>query len=391
MIRRIITTFIILTVAIPSIPVTTQAAIPSTYKVKFTIRGKGHGVGMSMAGVYGMAKKGGKGYKEIVDYYYPNTTWTNTDDNEKFQVKCQKHGTWVTYSVKEYLYRLAEEPDDWPKEGLRTLMVAARTYFRYKINKNNGKMPGGQYFVHDIDPSKRPNIVAAVNDTAGQIKTYNGSPIIAAYSSSAGGYTAAFQDTWPGGSTYPYLIRISSPYDKYIPSTWLYTKNVSIGRIQQVFPDVGKINNIKVTKRNRRGSWGGRVLNVRIYGTKKNRDIHGWTFASSLGIDSTIFTFSLRPSLILRASRYTIKRGRAITIYGYLFPKHNGKKVRTYIYKGKKRYYRDAVLYGDASDKSKFKFKFRPRARGKYKFRSRFGGDTDHLSSTSSDMIINVK
>lgn len=387
MLRKTIALFALLTVLAMSLPVSTQASLPNGTRITFTIRGKGHGVGMSMAGVYGMATHS-KGYRDIVNYYYPSTRWSSIDDNKVISVKCED-GVRRNYRIKSYLYRLAEEPDSWPREGLRSLMVAARTYLWYKVKKH-GYMPGGQYFVHTIDPSTRPHIVAAVNDTKGKIKTYSGNPLLAAYSGSSGGYTAAFQDTWPGGSTYPYLIRRPSPYDKYISSSWLLSKVRTIQQIRNAYPSAGGINNIRVTRRNGRGSWGGRVLNVRIYGTRRTLNVHGWAFATALGLNSSMFTFSVRPPLNIYASRYRIRKGRAVRIFGYLYPKHNGIRITTYIYKGKKRYYHTATLYGSWSDRSRYEWVFRPGATGTYRLQSRFPGDSDHLSSRSRTIYIRV-
>jgi stage II sporulation protein D len=44
----------------------------------FTTRGNGHGVGMSQYGANGMAKEG-KGYKDIVTYYYQGVEIANQD------------------------------------------------------------------------------------------------------------------------------------------------------------------------------------------------------------------------------------------------------------------------------------------------------------------------
>ncbi len=46
--------------------------------------------------------------------------------------------------------------------------------------------------------------MAATNATAGEIITYGGQPIIAAYSSCCGGYTAGMDEAW-GGTPIPYL------------------------------------------------------------------------------------------------------------------------------------------------------------------------------------------
>ncbi len=61
-------------------------------------------------------------------------------------------------------------------------------------------LPGHERGHH---PANVPNVVAAVNQTAGQVITYDGTPIVAAYSSCCGGFTATAKEVW--GGTLPLL------------------------------------------------------------------------------------------------------------------------------------------------------------------------------------------
>jgi stage II sporulation protein D len=49
----------------------------------------------------------------------------------------------------------------------------------------------------------------AVRETQGEILTYNGAPILAYYSSTCGGRTAAIEDSWTGRQPLPYLRSVS--------------------------------------------------------------------------------------------------------------------------------------------------------------------------------------
>ena len=71
-----------------------------------------------------------------------------------------------------------------------------------------------------------PNVVAAVNQTAGQVITYGGTPIVAAYSSCCGGFTATANEVW-GGTGYPYWQAVyddacaeSSTHDWEVSMNW---------------------------------------------------------------------------------------------------------------------------------------------------------------------------
>ena len=261
-------------------------------------RGSAHGVGMSMAGVYGMAQAG-YNYQQISNFYYPNTVWSTRGDNTVIQAKCQKHGNWVTLTVREYLHRLAEEPDTWPKEGLRSLMVAARTYLWYKLEKPGagGKMSGGQYFVHSVNPALRPNTVAAVNDTVNQVLTYNGKAIVAAYSGSAGGYTAKMSDVWGGSDApYPYLINQDSPYDSVFSSSYQWTKDVSPSAIQAAYKTIGQFQSLAIEARTSADIARSRVKTIRINGSARSVTDTGWNFKGKVGLKSNFFWLTPWPN-----------------------------------------------------------------------------------------------
>ncbi len=257
-------------------------------------RGHGHGVGVSMAGVYGMARTG-YNYRRILNHYYTNTAWSTRKDDRVIKAYCSKHKVWVTLKVRDYLYRLAEEPNTWPREGLRSTMVAARTYLWYKLERY-GKMTGGQYWVHTINPATRPNIVRAVQNTTNQVLTYNGRAIIAAYSSSAGGYTAKMSEVW-GGSDRPYLINRNSRWDSVFSSTYKWKKTVSSTTIQKAYPSIGSFRRLAIDARTSANRARSRVKTVRIIGSKRQVTDKGWNFKSKAGLKSNYFFLRPWPSL----------------------------------------------------------------------------------------------
>lgn len=55
----------------------------------------------------------------------------------------------------------------------------------------------------------------AVQRTRGQVLTYQGKVILAAYIPNAGGHTASTDEAWPGSLRVKYLAPVASPYDDY--------------------------------------------------------------------------------------------------------------------------------------------------------------------------------
>ena len=61
-----------------------------------------------------------------------------------------------------------------------------------------------------------------MRETDGEILTYNGAPILAYYSSTCGGQTAAIEDSWTNRQPLPYLRSVSDRIpgtDEYYCST----------------------------------------------------------------------------------------------------------------------------------------------------------------------------
>jgi len=248
-----------------------------------------------MAGVYYRALRGEE-YHQIINAYYTGVGFSRVSDDTPIRVLC-RDGVIRTYPLREYLYRLQEEPDSWPTQGLRVLAVAARTYVLSCIARGKHAEDGYdicpygsccQAFNEQIDPATRPNTVAAVKATEGEIITYNGQPIIAAYSSCCGGYTAGADEAW-GGNPVPYLSPVPDDacfldrdHDWKVSMTWEELQS----RLN-ANPDtaVGLLYGFEVVSR-----WtSGRVRQVRIDGSEGSRTVSGTLFASVVGLQTHFF------------------------------------------------------------------------------------------------------
>ena len=108
----------------------------------------------------------------------------------------------------------SEVNPEWHKELLRTQAVAARTYVLHKKLQHAG-LPFDVYAsVQDQVYTGRQNVNDAVLDavrrTRGQVLTYEGRPIFAAYSSTTAGPTEDAMNVWSLS-----LIHISEPTRPY--------------------------------------------------------------------------------------------------------------------------------------------------------------------------------
>jgi uncharacterized protein with LGFP repeats len=130
-----------------------------------------------------------------------------------------------------------------------------------------------------------PSTNDAVVATANQIRTYNGKPILAEFSSSNGGYTA------PG--PLPYQIAKADPFDDYPHNGNPYASwTVSVDRATaQSRLGVGIIKQLSVLQRNGYGTWGGRLESLRATGTTTTKDLTGDQVRLLLGLRSTWVRF----------------------------------------------------------------------------------------------------
>lgn len=128
----------------------------------------------------------------------------------------------------------AEMPADFEKEALKAQALTARTYIVNQLIENNRLgLPDDadvsdsemhQVYKNDQELKalwgsdyswKMKKITEAVQETSGQILTYEGNPITATFFSTSNGYTENSEDYWK--AAYPYLKSVSSPWDANSP------------------------------------------------------------------------------------------------------------------------------------------------------------------------------
>jgi SpoIID/LytB domain protein len=260
----------------------------------FKCYGRAHGVGLCMDGVRYRAEAG-QSAEQIINAYYTGVSIGQTDETRPIRVKGHD-GQVRTLSMHDYLCHLAEEPEDYPPEGLKVLYLAARAYTLSVIARGKHTSQGFdicssgeccQAFDENKDLSKSPNNIAAVNATAGKAIFYNGQPIIAAYCGSCGGHTDNNEDTW-GGEVIPYLRGRADSYCAKSPR-YCTTKEMSVRDFQSRF-GVGELKLVDLSAR----TPGGRVKSVKIVGSGGTKTITGKSLEDMLGFRGLRIEYSFR-------------------------------------------------------------------------------------------------
>lgn len=193
--------------------------------------------------------------------------------------------------LENYLYSVvgAEAIPTWPLEALKAQAVAARTYAIYKTNTASNRY-------YDLDTSTQTQVYKglnteflstqdAVNSTAGQILTYGGKAILAAFHSSSGGHTENVEDVW--SSSLPYLRGVVD-YDQQAP-VFQWSKDFSRDQLTRSIGGIGTVRSLIPE----RTSPQGRVLSMRIVGSAGSKILSGSQIREALDLRSTLFTVSL--------------------------------------------------------------------------------------------------
>lgn len=198
---------------------------------------------------------------------------------------------------------------DFPAEAIRAQAVAARTYALYKQKAGRP----AQHEAADVcdEPSHCAAYVdlaaqasarwgeeadtytsvieQAVRDTAGEVLTYEGAPIIAVFSSAAGEKTERAADVW--GSDLPYLQSVASPggedCPKYHGSVTLSADEVR-ERAAKTFPSADLSGEPSSWFRASQRSEAGGIITVQFGGVQ----VQGTALRTMLGLNSTNFTVS---------------------------------------------------------------------------------------------------
>ena len=153
----------------------------------------------------------------------------------------------------------------WHEEVLKVQAVAARTYVLHKKLLSEQLLydvvASTQDQVYTGSKQVNRSVLEAVNATRGQVVTYEGRPIFAAYSSTAAGPTEDAFNIWE--KDLPYLKGVDCPFDEESPRyTWktaitfdsfeksLRKEGLTLGAMATLAPytytRVGRVNEVRI-------------------------------------------------------------------------------------------------------------------------------------------------
>jgi SpoIID/LytB domain protein len=183
-------------------------------------------------------------------------------------------------SLEDYLLGVVprESSSSWKAAALQAQAIAARSYTAYK---RSHAASGARYDICDTTQCQvfggsrayaadgssialeAASTTDAVRATAGVVRTYNGAPIFAEYSSSNGGWST------DGGS--PYLVARRDDWDGAVPnSVHSWSASLRATDLEARYPALGTLKRIRVTARDGNGEWGGRVKSVVLEGVSSS-------------------------------------------------------------------------------------------------------------------------
>jgi stage II sporulation protein D len=191
--------------------------------------------------------------------------------------------------VDEYIKGVIplESPASWPIEALKAQAVAARTYALTTSKGGDGfeHYPDTRSQVYGGASAEQPSTNLAADQTAGQLVTYDGTPVPTYFFSTSGGRTEDVENTSLGTEPQPWLRSVEDEYDHVSPKhRW--------GPIRMTYRSAraklgglvdGRFKGIKVI---RRGS-SPRVVEADVVGSRGRTRVDGATLRARFGLNDT--------------------------------------------------------------------------------------------------------
>ncbi len=207
--------------------------------------------------------------------------------------------------IEEYLFGVVpcEVPASWPRQALMAQAVAARTYALYIKQNSRDK-------TYDVRATTSDQVYGgmdaeqlttrfAVNNTRGQVLTYDGKLIVAYFHANSGGYTERPENVW--GARVPYLKDLPDMYSKNAPgSTWEYflPYTEAVQRLRRFGVNASQIKAVEPMERTRSG----RIREIMVVSDNGKQKMASNNFRLAIGssrLKSTCFKTIMNDSGIL--------------------------------------------------------------------------------------------
>lgn len=185
----------------------------------------------------------------------------------------------------------AESPASWPADALRAQAVVARTY-AITTSKD------GAGFDHYADTRSQvyhgiraeyPSTDAAVRDTARQVVTYDGTPVVTYFFSTSGGRTEHVENSFAGADPKPWLRSVKDPYDDASPKHRWGPYRWTLTQAKRRFGSwvKGSFRGVKIVKRGASP----RIVTAEVIGSRGRTRVSGAAIRARLGLNDTWVTF----------------------------------------------------------------------------------------------------
>jgi stage II sporulation protein D len=136
--------------------------------------------------------------------------------------------------IEDYVKEVvaAEVGSNWEMEALKAQAILSRTYaIKQKRLNGNSLFHITSSVLHQVYKGNNSDarVAYAVEETAGEILTFNGSPIEPFYHSTCGGRTENPEEVF--GKSYPYLKSVESNCE--ISPFWVWERNIPLSEIEE--------------------------------------------------------------------------------------------------------------------------------------------------------------
>jgi stage II sporulation protein D len=213
---------------------------------------------------------------------------------------------------------------DWEMEALKAQAVISRTYALFQKRKNGNSIYHiASSVIDQVYKGNTPDIRVsnAVEETKGEILTFNNSLIEAFYHSTCGGMTEDPEDVF--GKSYPYLKSVESPCDLSPYSKW--EKNIDIRDIEEAL-NLSDIQELSITSYTATQ----RVKQIEIRTNSGHTTINATDLRKALGwksLPSTNFSISrVEDSIVFKGKGYG--HGVGLCQWGALQMAREGKNYK---------------------------------------------------------------